>query len=304
MTRRPEGIWSGGSRDNRRRPPAARQKGIPLATIESAIASVLDRLHAEVRRTLTASSVARTQLVGKNKKGDRQRAFDITADAAVRRFLENEFESGIILSEESDDYRFGQAEPDYRFIVDPVDGSDNWARGLPLSSVAVAVLPVDGPIALHRVLAALVGGLEEGTPIIAVRGEGSRYEAERLRTSAVRVISDALISCELNHFAPTPQLGDLLSAARAVRSYGCASRAVTLVARGAIDAHIDVRSRLTPESFLAAAAILHEAGGCVLDARGEPLGAFADLRQRTTLVAAGTTKLAMEIVDALSGSGI
>ncbi len=87
-----------------------------MATIESAIASVLDRLHAEVRRTLTASSASRTQLVGKNRKGDRQRVFDITADAAVRRFLENEFENGIILSEESDDYHFGQAEPDYQFI--------------------------------------------------------------------------------------------------------------------------------------------------------------------------------------------
>jgi fructose-1,6-bisphosphatase/inositol monophosphatase family enzyme len=184
-----------------------------------------------------------------------------------------------------------------------VDGSDNWARGLPLSSVAVAVLPVDGPITLERVLAALVGGLEEETPIIAVRGEGSHLGAKRLRTSEVREISDALISCELNHFAPTPRVGDLFAAARAVRSYGCASRAITLVARGAIDAHIDVRSRLTPESFLAAAAILHEAGGCVLDARGSPLEAFADLRQRTTLVAAGTTKLATEIVDALTGSG-
>lgn len=48
-------------------------------------------------------------------------------------------------------------------------------------------------------------------------------------------------------------MGELFSTARAVRSYGCASRAMALVAGGAIDAHIDVRSRLTPESFLAAA---------------------------------------------------
>ncbi len=272
-----------------------------MATIESAVAGVLGRLHAEVRRTLADAGAGRTQLVGKNRKGDRQRAFDVTADAAVRRFLENEFENGIIRSEESDDYRFGPAEPDYQFIVDPVDGSDNWACGLPLSSVAVAVLPVDEPITLDRVLAALVGGLEEDAPIIAVRGEGTHHGTDRLQTSEVREISHALISCELNHFAPTPRVGELFAAARGVRSYGCASRAVTLVARGAIDAHIDVRSRLTPESFLAAAAILQEAGGCVLDARGNPLGTFADLRQKTTLVAAATTQLATEIVDALAG---
>ncbi len=56
------------------------------------------------------------------------------------------------------------------------------------------------------------------------------------------------------------------------------------------------------ECGTAVAAILHEAGGRVLDPRSNPLGAFTNLRHRTTLVA-GTTKLAMEIVDALTGSG-
>ncbi len=206
------------------------------------------RLHAEVRRTLTTSSVDRAQVLGKNRKGDRQRSFDVAADLATRRFLENEFDCGLILSEESDNHRFGEADPVYRFIVDPVDGSDNWARGLPLSSIAVAVLPAERPITLDRVVAALVGGLEEETPIVCTRGEGAHRGAERLRTSGTQRITDAVVSCELNHFAPPPRVGDLFAAARAVRSYGCASRAVALVAGGAIDAHIDVRSRLTPES--------------------------------------------------------
>ena len=273
-----------------------------MSGIEGDIARILVRLHAEVRRTLTTSRVDRAQVFGKNRKGDRQRTFDVAADLATRRFLENEFNCGLILSEESDDYRFGQAEPDYRFIVDPVDGSDNWARGLPLSSIAVAVLPAEGPITLDRVVAALVGGLEEETPIVCIRGEGAHRGAERLQTSGTRSIADAVVSCELNHFAPTPRVGDLFAGARAVRSYGCASRAIALVAGGAIDAHIDVRSRLTPESFLAATAIVQEAGGCVLDAQGNPHREFADIRKRTTIVAAVTEELAREIVNALTGN--
>ena len=271
-----------------------------MQAIEGSIARILVRLHAEVRRTLLASTrVGHAQTVGKNPKGDRQRAFDIAGDIAVRRFLEKEFACGIILSEESDDYRFGRAEPELRFIVDPVDGSDNWARGLPLSSIAVAVLPAQGPFALGRVVAALVGGLEEEAPIVATRGEGAYRGAKRLRASATRRIADAFVSCELNHFAPTPQVGDLLSGARAVRCYGCASRAIAHVACGALDAHIDVRFRLTPESFLGAAAILEEAGGCVLDARGDQLPDFADHHQTATIVAAATEELAREIIDAL-----
>ncbi len=273
-----------------------------MQAIEGSIARILVRLHAEARRTLLVSTrVGPARAVGKNPKGDQQRAFDVAGDIAVRRFLEKELGSGIILSEESDNYRFGQTEPEFRFIVDPVDGSDNWARDLPLSSVTVAVLPAQGPIALGRVVAALVGGLEEETPIVATRGEGAHRGPKRLRASATRRIADAFVSCELNHFAPPPQVGDLLAGARAVRCYGCASRAITHVARGALDAHIDVRSRLTPESFLAAAAILQEAGGCVLDARGDQLPDFADHRQAATIVAAATEDLAREIIDALAG---
>ena len=280
-----------------------------MPAVQSDIAKALLRLHTEVRRTLAnqlagaGSDVESTQLLGKNRKGDRQRGFDVAADVAVRRCLEEEFGSGIILSEESEDHRFGETAPAYRFIVDPVDGSDNWARGLPLSSVAVAVLTADGPIALDRVVASLVGGLEEETPIVAVRGEGAHRGVKRLQTSDTRRIADAFVSCELNHFAPTPQVAQLFSTARAVRSYGCASRAIALVACGAIDAHIDVRSRLTPESFLAAAGILREAGGCVFDAQGNTLGKFEDLCQRTTLVATATEELTREIVGALTGSG-
>ena len=271
-----------------------------MLAVQSDITKALLRLHAEVRRTVAGFDVDRAQLLGKNRKGDRQRDFDVAADVAVRRLLEEEFGSGIILSEESEDYCFGDSEPAYRFIVDPVDGSDNWARGLPLSSVAVAVLPADGPIALDRVVVSLVGGLDEETPIVATRGEGAYRGAKRLQTSDTRRIADAFVSCELNHFAPTAQVGELFSTARAVRSYGCASRAIALVACGAIDAHIDVRSRLTPESFLAAAAILCEAGGCVLDAQGNTLGEFEDLCQTTTLVATATEELAREIIDALA----
>ncbi len=281
-------------------------EGNTVPTVQSDIAKALLRLHAEVRRTLASqlagggSDADRAQFLGENRKGDRQRGFDVAADAAVRRLLEKEFASGIILSEESEDYRFGETAPAYCFIVDPVDGSDNWARGLPLSSVAVAVLPADGAIALDRVLASLVGALEEETPLLAMRGEGAHRGAKRLQTSNTRRIVDAFVSCELNHFAPTAQVGELFSTARGVRCYGCASRAIALVACGAIDAHIDLRSRLTPESFLAAAAMLREAGGCVLDAQGNPLDEFDDLCQTTTIVATATEELAREISDALA----
>ena len=274
-----------------------------MTVLQTDLATVLRRLHGGVREALAGLSTSHAQEThGTNPKGDRQRAFDLAADAAVRRILEGELDSGIILSEESEEHRFGRAEPAYRFVVDPVDGSDNWSRCLPLSSVAIAVLPAEAPIALDQVIAALTGDLGEEDPLICIRGGGVHRGTNQIRTASTRKIKDAFVSCELNHFAPTSPLGALFASARAVRSYGCASRAIALVADGSLDAHIDVRGRLTPESFLAAATILQEAGGCVLDAQGNPLPAFTDLRQRTTIVAAATEELAQEIIEALTNT--
>ena len=274
-----------------------------MTVLQSDLAAILRRLHGEVRLAhADLSPEAAQEISGTNAKGDRQRSFDLTADTAVRRFLEGEFESGIVLSEESKEHRFGIVEPVYRFVIDPVDGSDNWSRRLPLSSVAIAVLPAEAPIALDHVIAALIGDLEGENAVGCVRGVGAHRGTHRIRTASTRRIKDAFVSCELNHLSPTSQLGAVFASARAVRCYGCASRAIALVADGSLDAHIDVRERLTPESFLAAAAILQEAGGCVLDARGNPLPAFTDLRQRTTIIAAATEELAREIIEALNGA--
>ncbi len=274
-----------------------------MRVLQTDLGALLRRLHAGVPEALAGLSTSNArQIHGTNSKGDRQQSFDLAADAAVRRILEGELDSGIILSEESEEHHFGRAEPVYRFVIDPVDGSDNWSRRLPLSSVAVAVLPAEAPVALDRVIAALTSDLGKEDPLICIRGGGVQCGTDRIRTADTRRIEDAFVSCELNHFAPTSRLGALFANARAVRSYGCASLAIALVADGSLDAHIDVRGRLTPESFLAAAAILQEAGGCVLDAQGNPLPAFTDLRQRTTIVAAATEELAHDIIEALTNA--
>ena len=120
--------------------------------------------------------------------------------------------------------------PRYRLVLDPVDGSDNWVRELPLSALSCAVLLVDAPLHPDWVEAALVGPFEQDTPLIAIKGSGAWRGKERLRTFGVRSVAGAMISVKLNHHSPSPGLARLMAAARGVRCYGCASRAISLVA--------------------------------------------------------------------------
>jgi fructose-1,6-bisphosphatase/inositol monophosphatase family enzyme len=180
-----------------------------------------------------------------------------------------------------------------------VDGSDNWARGLPLSALSCAVLPVDAALHPDCVEAALVGNLERDTPLIALKGAGAWHGSDRLETSRVAKIAKAMISFELNHHQPSPNLTRLMADARGVRCYGCASRAISLVAMGATDAHVDVRDRLTAESYLAAARLVIEAGGWVAGIDGARLAAPESLTDRVSLVAASSRELCEEIVEVL-----
>ena len=236
----------------------------------------------------------------KNAKGDDVKSFDLTAnDAAL--FVLRKLELPLVVdSEESGRQEIGSGMPRHRLVLDPVDVSDNWARGLPLSALSCAVLPVDAPLHPDWVEAALVGALEQdATPLIALKGSGAWHGNDRLETSKLRNIVRAMISVELNHHSPSPGLTRLMAAARGVRCYGCASRALSLVATGATDAHVDARGRLTAESYLAAARLVIEAGGWVVGLDGSSLAVAESLTKRVNLVAASSRELCDEIVEVL-----
>jgi myo-inositol-1(or 4)-monophosphatase len=253
---------------------------------------VLDQLQPDLKRQHT---------VGVNAKGDNQKYFDLAADEWIRQWLAEHFESGVVESEEQTDaFEFGSGKQGYRFIVDPVDGSDNFARGLPLSAISLAMLPRQTSLSVDGVVYALVGDTSGPRACVAARGNGAYSDSQRLRTSETRRLRDAFVSCELNHWAPDASLAELMRTCSGIRVYGCASRALCMVAVGALDAHIDVRSRLTPESFLAASLLVAEAGGHICRLDGGALGPFQSLQDRTTLVAASTKELAQEIIDALT----
>lgn len=194
------------------------------------MARILEAVHRRVRAALAGTGPDLVRTVANtsgqvNPKGDVSQPFDLVADDLIRRELERLCSSGVVLSEErGDEVVFGRQPPRYRFVVDPVDGSDNHMRGLPLAAVSVAVLAGKGPLGLEQVVHALVGGLDREEPLLATRRKGAWQGASRLRTSQVRRIDEALVSCELNHWAPDGRLAELLRRSRGVRTYGCASR--------------------------------------------------------------------------------
>ena len=261
----------------------------------------LIELHRRVRSAVIDSDREATGET--NPKGDEVKVFDQVANDAALTYLQTSAIPLLVRSEESKPQIMGTGLPAHQLILDPVDGSDNWSRRLPLSAMSCAVLPVDVALKPESIIASIVGPLDQEIPRVAQQALGAWQGEKQLQTSDVRRLSDAMISIELNHHAPALNLARIMATAKGVRSYGSASCAISFVAAGITDAHIDIRARLTPESYLAAAHLLLEAGGCITGLDGEPLAATAKLTDRISLIAAATPALCDEIVERLRHDG-
>jgi myo-inositol-1(or 4)-monophosphatase len=202
-----------------------------------------------------------------------------------------------IMTEERPPFTIGTT-PQYRIVIDPVDGSNNVARGIMTAGVALAVLPIDMPISPENVQWALVGELFSGTVYQAQHGGGAFRNGRRCQVSDTIHIKDSIVGmnfdgrdlaslCKLLIKKPVPDK---------VRRTGSSAMDVVYVASGAYDAFVDIGDVLTAESFLASLSIVLEAGGCVSDQKGESLHPIITLTEGYSLVVAGTKQLHQELL--------
>jgi myo-inositol-1(or 4)-monophosphatase len=213
-------------------------------------------------------------------------------------------ESGIgfeIITEERPTFRT-VASPPYRIVIDPIDGSTNFERGIMTAAVALAVLPIDTPILPEYVQWALVGELFSGTVYEAQHGGGAFRNGRRCQTSTATTLRHCLVGVNLDGHDINALKTLLLEepSISMIRRTGSSAIDGVYVASGAYDAYVDIANALTGESFLASASIALEAGGVISDDKGDPLRPITSLTQKFSLVIAGNKKLHQELIQKLN----
>ena len=265
----------------------------------------LESVFRNIQRAIAGGDLGSTREPARNAKGDIVKWFDLAADEAASAYLKEHFPCPfVLLSEEGSPRQFGTGQPEFTVVLDPVDGSDNFACSMAPVGMAVALIPYSCPISVESVQYALVGNLVTGQICTAERGNGAFFNSKQIRTGPCNALSSAMISCEMNHFTVSAPLANILSRARGVRALGCATQVITLVASGSIDAHLDLRGRLTPENFLAPSLILTEAGGTISGPEGEPIPEVTTLTQRFSIIASGSPELHSVLVQQLKGDTV
>jgi myo-inositol-1(or 4)-monophosphatase len=153
-----------------------------------------------------------------------------------------------------------------RWLVDPIDGTVNFAHGVPLWSISIAY--EEGGHLLAGVVVAPVLGWE----FAAARGEGATMNGEPMRVSATVRLGKALLSTGFPYDVGTAAVDNLaewchlMKRSGGVRRLGSAAIDLAFVARGWFDGHWE--RRLKPWDLAAGIVLVEEAGGRVSSASG------------------------------------
>ena len=160
-----------------------------------------------------------------------------------------------VVSEEGD-YSIGEGGP--YMVVDPVDGTTNLAKGIP---IAVTSLAVSDTPKLSGAFAGIVMDLFTGEVFRAERNRGAWRGGRRIGPAKPVPVEMALISIDVSKGAPLEPVSGLINEARHLRQLGCSALSLCYVASGVVDAHVDLRGVLRATDVTAGLLILKEAGG-------------------------------------------
>lgn len=154
------------------------------------------------------------------------------------------------------------------WIVDPIDGTKNYAHGYPRSCVSIA-LAVNREVVLGGVYNATANEL-----FIAEREHGATLNGVAIQVSAIASLERAMVASALTYQGrgadrvQLERLGRLLGVVEAVRSDGCAALDLCDVACGRLDAFFE--PGLHAWDTAAGSLIVREAGGMVTTFTGTP----------------------------------
>ena len=210
-----------------------------------------------------------------DKKGsiDLVTEIDLACEHMCRQVLAERFPDHDILAEELGAAPLERPPSRHRWVFDPLDGTTNYAHGLPIFCSSLGV-EIDG-----RAEAAAVFDPSRQELFTAERGEGAYLNGRAIGVSSTGVLLDSLIVTGFPYdvHATGDELvglfGAVLGRARAVRRLGSAALDLCYVAAGRFDGFWE--QHLKAWDVAAGALIVEEAGGRITGMDGAPFDAAA-----------------------------
>ena len=271
----------------------ASERSAALRLARQLRAGVRDEVRAIAGTLAQAQRRIKPANVHRKGVGDFVTDFDVRAERRLERRLTALLPTAGFLGEESDP---SALERDWIWVVDPIDGTSNFSRGLPHFAVSVALLWRGQPY-----LACIHCAPEEAV-YEAIHGAGAWRNGRRLRMPAGRLDDGAIVGCQW--FRGQQDLGflaQLQQRGARIRTLGSTVTQLADVASGRLDGNVQEQGRIW--DIAAAGLVVVEAGGRFSDWRGEAVFPFRDLQIGHTATVAAPPRVHRGLLRLLGTKG-
>ena len=202
---------------------------------------------------------------------------DFAAQDAAVRVIQSRFPAAAILGEEN---LTPAGEAETLWVIDPIDGTSNYSRHVPIYCVSVGVVQGERPVA-----GAVYDPLRDYL-FTAERGLGAQLNGSSIHVSQVNDLGEAILGVDWGREPAVRArslawLGRLAAECRTVRAIGSAALAMCYLAAGWIDLYFNFS--LKPWDGAATQLIIEEAGGRLTT----PLGEAWDYTQPSVVASNG-----------------
>jgi myo-inositol-1(or 4)-monophosphatase len=226
-------------------------------------------------RAAKESGAIQREWMGKDKKVELKGEINLVTEVdricegRIVEIIQKTFPGHNILTEETP--MPGGSSP-YRWIIDPLDGTTNYAHGYPFFCTSIA-LELEGKIILGAIYDPLLDEL-----FTAQQGEGAFLNGERISVSTTERLTEALLctgfpydlrESAVNNF---DHFKNFIMEARAIRRDGSAALDLCYVAAGRFDGFWELK--LNAWDVAAGKLVVEEAGGVVSNFSGGPLDIY------------------------------
>lgn len=224
----------------------------------------------------------KVELKGKN---DLVTTADKKSEELIIKAIKKEYPDHAILAEESFDDENGLdsiKDAPYIWIIDPIDGTTNFAHNIPLYAISIAIFKREESESSKNfdylsgeIIAGVIYAPRTNELFHAEKGKGAFLNNKKIHVSKTKKLQDSLM---VTGFPRTekesnlPYFEAMLYETQAIRRLGAASLDMAYIAAGRFDGFWEFG--LSAWDIAAGALLIEEAGGAVTDTNGELLDLF------------------------------
>jgi myo-inositol-1(or 4)-monophosphatase len=202
----------------------------------------------------------------KSNESDLVTNIDKASEKLIADFIKKKYPSHGILAEEAGEIKNGS---EYLWVIDPLDGTVNFAHGLPIFSVSIGLQKN------NKTIAGVVYDIMQDILYSAEEGSGAFANSKRINVSDNSNLSHSILvtgfpyNIKENPFNAVEKFAAFIKASRGMRRLGSAAIDFCYVAKGVFDGFWEVF--LNPWDICAGKLIVEEAGGTVTDFEGKKI---------------------------------